>query len=144
MMGVDVDDQHVVETARMRLFARVRQEPAGVELLDGDAATAIGNEIHGISPGVLSIGVRPFSVLPFSLIPAQAGIQKVLNLGPCLRGDERIMIHHRPVQLCHMPSSKTARSAARSNPLAVSITSVAEIECFGTGVNCSPASVRAL
>src|SRR6516225_4318243 len=81
---------------------------------------------------------------PVPLIPAQAGIQKVLDLGPRLCGDERIMIDHRPVQLCHMPSSKTARSAARSNPLAVSITSVAEIECFGTGVNCSPASVRAL
>ena len=32
----------------------------------------------------------------------------------------------------------------RNKPLAVNMTSVAEIECFGTGVNCSPASVRAL
>src|SRR5215469_4803038 len=113
MVRVDVDDENVVEIARMRLFARVRQESGGVEFFDGDAATAIGNQIHGMSPGVL---------VPF-IFPNHT---------------------HRPVQLCHIPSSNTARSAARSNPLAVSITSVAEIECFGTGVNCSPASVRAL
>jgi hypothetical protein len=34
---------------------------------------------------------------------------------------------YRPVQLCHMPSSNTARSAAFNNPLAVTMTSVAEI-----------------
>jgi hypothetical protein len=28
----------------------VRQEAGGVEFLDGDAATAIGNQIHGMSP----------------------------------------------------------------------------------------------
>jgi hypothetical protein len=37
----------------MRLFARVRQQSRGIEFLDGDAATAIGNQIHQISPGVL-------------------------------------------------------------------------------------------
>jgi predicted HTH transcriptional regulator len=43
-----------------------------------------------------------------------------------------------------MPSSNTARSADRNNPLAVTMISVAEMEFRGTGVNCSPASVRAL
>ena len=35
-----------------RLLARMRQQPAGVELLDRYAAAAISNEIHGISPGL--------------------------------------------------------------------------------------------
>jgi predicted HTH transcriptional regulator len=43
-----------------------------------------------------------------------------------------------------MPSSNTARSADRNNPLAVIMTSVAVIEFFGTGVKCSPAWARAV
>jgi hypothetical protein len=42
----------------MRLFARVRQETSGVEFLDGDAATAIGNQIHGMSPGVFLLALE--------------------------------------------------------------------------------------
>ena len=34
MMRIDVDDQHVVELALLRLLARVRQQPGGVELFD--------------------------------------------------------------------------------------------------------------
>ena len=46
MMRVDVDDQDVVEAALMRLLARMRKEPRGVELFDGDAASAIGDQVH--------------------------------------------------------------------------------------------------
>ncbi len=57
MVRVDVDDEDVVQVALMRLFTRVRQKPAGIEFLDGDAAAAIGNEIHGISSWLISLGV---------------------------------------------------------------------------------------
>ncbi len=50
MMSVDVDDHHVVEVALMRLLARMRQQAAGVELLDRYAAAAISDEIHDVSP----------------------------------------------------------------------------------------------
>ena len=43
VMGIDVDDQDVVETALVHLLAGVREEPRGVELLDGDAAAAVGD-----------------------------------------------------------------------------------------------------
>ncbi len=46
MMRIDIDDQDVVEAALMRLLARVRQEPRGVELFDGDAAAAVGDQVH--------------------------------------------------------------------------------------------------
>ena len=49
VMGVDVDDQDVVELALLRLLLGVRQKPRGVELFDGDAPAAIGNEFHGVS-----------------------------------------------------------------------------------------------
>jgi hypothetical protein len=48
-MGVHVDDQDVVELALLRLFSGVRQQPRGVEFLDGDAPAAIGNEFHDVS-----------------------------------------------------------------------------------------------
>jgi hypothetical protein len=51
-MGIDVDDQNIVEITLMRLFARVRQQAAGIEFLDRHAATAISDEIHGVSPDV--------------------------------------------------------------------------------------------
>ncbi len=50
VMGVDVDDQHVVELALHRLLAGMRQQAAGVQLLDGDASAAISNQIHVILP----------------------------------------------------------------------------------------------
>jgi hypothetical protein len=54
VMGVDVDDQHVVELALKRLLPGVREQPRGVELLDGDAPAAIGDEVHdGSLPIVL-------------------------------------------------------------------------------------------
>src|SRR5580698_7293023 len=111
MMRVDVDDDHVVEIALVRLLASVSQQPRGVQLLDRYAATAIGDEIHCVSPSVP--------------IPLTNGL-------------------YRPVQLCHMPSSNTARSAAFNNPLAVTMTSVAEIEFFDIGAILSPASMRAV
>jgi hypothetical protein len=46
MMRIDVDDQDVVEAALMCLLARMRQQPGGVELFDGDAASAIGDQVH--------------------------------------------------------------------------------------------------
>ena len=48
MVRVDIDDQDVVELALMRLLARVREQPRGVELLDGYAAAAIGYQVHVI------------------------------------------------------------------------------------------------
>src|SRR5262249_22936244 len=54
MMGVDVDDQHVVELALLRLLSGVRQQPAGVELFDRHAPSAIGDEVHGVAPALLS------------------------------------------------------------------------------------------
>jgi hypothetical protein len=51
-MGIDIDDQNIVEVTLMRLFARVRQQAAGIEFLDRHAATAISDEIHGVSPDV--------------------------------------------------------------------------------------------
>ena len=50
MMGVDIDDQHVVEVALLRLLAGMGQEPRGVEFLDRYASAAISDEIHGVSP----------------------------------------------------------------------------------------------
>ena len=50
VVGVHVDDQHVVELALHRLLARVRQEAGGVELLDCYASAAVGDEVHGSSP----------------------------------------------------------------------------------------------
>ncbi len=53
MVRVDVDDQNVVELALMRLLAGVGQEPRGVQLFDGDAAAAIGDQIHFSSPRII-------------------------------------------------------------------------------------------
>jgi hypothetical protein len=52
MVRVDIDDEDIVEIAGMRLLARVRQEPCRIEFLDGDAATTISDQIHGMSPSV--------------------------------------------------------------------------------------------
>jgi hypothetical protein len=54
MVGVDVDDDHVIEVALVRLLAGVSKQPRGVQFLDRYAATAIGDEIHSVSPGSLS------------------------------------------------------------------------------------------
>jgi hypothetical protein len=42
VVGIDVGDQKVVETALMGLLAGMGEKPAGVELLDRNAAAAIG------------------------------------------------------------------------------------------------------
>jgi hypothetical protein len=91
-MGVDIDDQHVVEIALHRLLAGMAQKLRGVELVDCDASAAVGYEVHGV---VSSLSVYLFW-------------QRA----------------QRPVQLCHMPSSNTARLAALSSALVVVITSV--------------------
>src|SRR5262249_16884921 len=50
----------------------------------------------------------------------------------------------RPVQLCHIPSSNTARLAARNKPLAVNMTPVGLTTCpSGIGVNFAPFSTCA-
>jgi hypothetical protein len=46
MMGVDIDDQHIVEIALHRLLAGMTQKLRGVELIDCDASAAIRNEVH--------------------------------------------------------------------------------------------------
>src|SRR5262245_10116987 len=46
MMGIDIDDQKLVELPLMGLPCRVRQQLAGVEVLDADAPVAIGKELH--------------------------------------------------------------------------------------------------
>src|SRR5215469_13194185 len=48
----------------------------------------------------------------------------------------QILLLQRPVQLCHMPSSNTARLAARKRPLAVIMTSVGV-----TLVRCASAAI---
>ena len=52
MVRIDVDDQDVVELALMRLLARVREQPGGVELFDGYAAPAVGYQVHVVAPGI--------------------------------------------------------------------------------------------
>ncbi len=48
VMGVDVDDQDVVELALLRLLTGVGEQAGGVELLDRHAPAAIGDEVHGV------------------------------------------------------------------------------------------------
>src|SRR5262249_31220753 len=50
VVPVHVDNQEVVEMALHRLLAGVREQPAGIELFERDAAAAIGKEVHGVSP----------------------------------------------------------------------------------------------
>src|SRR5215467_2810728 len=97
VMSVDIDDDHIVEFALMSLLTGVGEESRGVQLIDRHAAAAIRRQFHGISPERVS---------------------RLFNLVLAFRTGQR------PVQLCHMPSSKTARLAAFSKPLAVIITSV--------------------
>jgi hypothetical protein len=52
MMRVGIDDQNVVEIPFVRLLARMRQEPRGVELLGRHAAAAVGYQIHDVAPGI--------------------------------------------------------------------------------------------
>jgi hypothetical protein len=53
MVAVDIDDQHLVETAVARLLAGMREQPAGVQLFDADAAAAIGEKVHGSVSDIL-------------------------------------------------------------------------------------------
>ena len=96
MMGIDIDDQHVVELALMRLLAGMGEQPRRVQFLDGDAPAAIGHQFHGV-------------LLKCILILSE---RRGATAG------------QRPVQLCHMPSSNTARLADFNRPLAVTMTSV--------------------
>ena len=49
VVRVDIDDQYVVEFPLVRLLAGMRQQPRRVQFLDGNAAAAIGNQVHGVS-----------------------------------------------------------------------------------------------
>src|SRR4029079_1419825 len=49
VVPVYVDDDHVVELALHRLLPCMRQEAGGVEFIDGDAAAAVGDQVHGHS-----------------------------------------------------------------------------------------------
>jgi hypothetical protein len=42
VMRIDIGDQNIVERTLVRLFASVSQQPAGIQLLDGNAAAVIG------------------------------------------------------------------------------------------------------
>src|SRR5262249_52002425 len=50
VVRIHVDDEHVVELALLRLLAGMRKQPRCVELFDGDAPAAVGDEVHGASP----------------------------------------------------------------------------------------------
>jgi hypothetical protein len=50
MMGVHIDDDHVVEFAPVSLLAGVGQQPRGVQFVNGDAAAAIGVKFHDVLP----------------------------------------------------------------------------------------------
>src|SRR5262245_16057255 len=50
VVGVDVDDQEIVEIAPGGLLACIGKEPRGVQLLDRYASAAISDEVHGASP----------------------------------------------------------------------------------------------
>ena len=52
VVRVHVDDEYVVELALNRLFAGVREEPGGVQLVDRYASAAFSEEVHGSSPDV--------------------------------------------------------------------------------------------
>jgi hypothetical protein len=52
MVRIDVDDEHVIELALLRLLAGVGEQPGGIELFDRHAATAVGDEVHGASPAI--------------------------------------------------------------------------------------------
>ena len=112
MVRIDVDDQHIVELALVCLLSCVSEQPAGVELFKRNPASAVGDQIHGVSPRGSALFICRTAA-------------------------------HRPVQLCHMPSSKTARSAARRRPLAVTMMPVGLTTCpSSTGVSREPASIR--
>jgi len=49
-MGVDVDDDHVVEFTLMGLLTGVGEESRGVQLVNRHTAAAIGRKFHGVSP----------------------------------------------------------------------------------------------
>jgi hypothetical protein len=51
MVRIDIDDQDIIEPALLRLLPGMREQAAGIELFDGNAAAAIGNQVHGVSSG---------------------------------------------------------------------------------------------
>ena len=72
VVRVDVDDQHVVELALHRLLPRMREQPRGVEFVDGDAPAAIRDQVHDRFP---LIGAKAFESAAFGIgtILSQAG-----------------------------------------------------------------------
>ncbi len=55
VVAVDIDDQHAVQIALIGLAPRVGEQPGGVKLLDRNPSTAVGDEVHGVSPGCPAI-----------------------------------------------------------------------------------------
>jgi hypothetical protein len=51
MVRIDIDDQDIIELALLRLFPGMSEQAAGIQLFDGNAAAAIGNQVHGVSSG---------------------------------------------------------------------------------------------
>ena len=82
VMRIDVDDQDVVEVALVRLLAGMRQQPRRVELLDGNAAAAVGNQIHDNAPGIFVAFLVIASEAKQSKLLCDAGL---LRRGACHR-----------------------------------------------------------
>src|SRR6202043_3756051 len=73
MMRIHVDDQHIVEMPLVRLLARMREQPARVQLLDRNAAAAVSDQIHESSPisgAVAALFIDSDTGLPSSTRPA--------------------------------------------------------------------------
>src|SRR5207248_5547968 len=77
MVRIDVDDEHVVKFALLRLLAGMRKQPPGVELFDGDAPAAVGDEVHGASPRKCEDCAKCIPVAA----PAKAGSATVRDCG---------------------------------------------------------------
>jgi hypothetical protein len=110
---------------------------------------------------MMRVDVRDQHVVEFALMRLLAGMGQKPGGVELLHRDAPAAIGHefhgvlsksrvsrtgdqRPVQLCHIPSSKTARLAAFSNPLAVTMTSVEVTRLrLASGAKLPPASIWA-
>src|SRR5262249_11672424 len=59
VVAIDIDDQDVIEVAGHGLLASVGEQPARIELFKGDAAAAVGKQVHGISWRIFMVGNEP-------------------------------------------------------------------------------------
>ena len=83
MVRVDIDDQNVVEPALVRLLGGMREQPRGVELLDGNASAAIGDQLHDISAGCKPLVAAKAGTRNW--IPACAGMSGLISSFPSPR-----------------------------------------------------------